>query len=425
MFEITLTPGPLPVYREKGKESRDAARGNDRHQTRHAMTQWRLQWRWSLFALSVAAFAVAPFSATRGTQAADHPAPSTAPLTLRQAAGDRLLIGAAVRSTQLQQPNLAALVAGQFNCITAENEFKPQSLQPEPGRFNFEPADKIIEFAQRHDIKVVGHTLCWHSQSPRWMFADERGQPLPRDKALANLKAHIDTVAGHFKGKVIGWDVVNEAISEPPGQYLRNSPARRAIGDDFVIKAFEFAHAADPDAQLYYNDFNDEEPVKREKTIRLIRDLKSNGCRIDAVGIQGHWILNSQRTEEVLEQAITAYAAEGVKVMITELDVDVLPRRTSGADINAREQGGAPNLYPNGLPADVAQSQADFYRRLFAVVARHPGVVTRVTFWGTHDGTSWLNNWPVRGRSNHPLLWDRDLQAKPAFDAVLTTLAGI
>ena len=179
-----------------------------------------------------------------------------------------------------------ALVAQQFDCLTAENEFKPRSLQPQPGKFNFAAADRIVEFARRHGMKVVGHTLCWHSQSPAWMFRGPDGKPLPRDEALRNLKDHIDAVVGHFKGKVVGWDVVNEAISDAKDEYLRDTPARRAIGDDYIVKAFEFAHAADPDAELYYNDYGNENPGKREKTIRLIRELKARGVRLDAVGIQ-------------------------------------------------------------------------------------------------------------------------------------------
>ncbi len=346
-------------------------------------------------------------------------APTT---TLRGAAGDRFLIGTAVMSRQLDDPKFSVLVASQFDCLTGENEFKPISVHPRPGVFRFEAADRIVAFAQAHQMKVVGHTLCWHSQSPAWLFQGPDRKPLPREEAIRNLKEHIDTVVGHFKGKVIGWDVVNEAISDAKNSYLRESPARRAIGDDFILKAFEMAHAADPGAELYYNDYNDETAEKLTKTIRLVRELKAGGARIDAVGIQGHYRLDDAGAPDRLDRAIAAYAAEGVKVMITELDVDVLPRRGRGADVGAREQTGA-NPYQDRFPAEIAEAQARYYARIFRAVQKHPGTVTRVTFWGTHDGATWLNNWPVPRRTNHPLLFDRELKPKPALGAVLEVLS--
>jgi endo-1,4-beta-xylanase len=342
--------------------------------------------------------------------------------SLRLAANGRFLVGTAVSLRDLDNPAVAALVAEQFDCLTAENEFKPMSLHPRPGEFRFARADRIVDFARQHGMKVIGHTLCWHSQSPAFLYRGADGKPLPREEALKNLKDHIDGVMGHFKGKVIGWDVVNEAIGDAKGEYLRNTPARRAIGDDYIAKAFEFARAADPGAELYYNDYGNEHPEKLEKTVRLIRDLKARGVRLDGVGLQCHLRLDDPDAPDRLDRAIAAYAAEGVKVMLTELDVDVLPRRARGADVAAREQGGS-NPYRGGLPPEVAEAQARFYGRLFRVVRKHPGVVTRVTFWGPHDGATWLNSWPVPGRTNHPLLWDRALKPKPALGAVLEALA--
>lgn len=351
---------------------------------------------------------------------AQEPA-DVAPATLKQAAHGRFLMGAAVAARSLDNPELAALIARQFDCLTAENEFKPVSLQAQPGQFRFEAADRIANFARAHGQTLIGHTLCWHSQAPAWLFQDARAQPLSREQGLANLKAHIDAVVGHYKGTVHGWDVVNEAISDQREGYLRQTPALRSIGNDYIVKAFEFAHAADPDAELYYNDYGNENPEKLQKTIRLIRTLKAAGVRIDAVGLQGHYQLSDAGAPGRLDRAIAAYAAEGVKVMITELDVDVLPRNTAGAAVEARENKGA-NPYTDGLPREVAEAQARRYAELFAVIRKHSDVVTRVTLWGTHDGTSWLNSWPVRGRTNHPLLWDRALKPKPAFDAVVQTL---
>ena len=325
--------------------------------------------------------------------------------TLKQAAGEKVLVGAAVNSQQIGDPKLSKFLAEQFSCVTAENQFKPDQLQRERGKFTFEDADKIADFAQKNGMKLVGHTLVWHQQSPAWMFQDENKQPLPRDKALENLKAHIDAVAKHFAGRVRGWDVVNEAI-----------------GDDYVIKAFEFARAADPNVELYYNDYNIESPYKHKKALRLIREIKAAGVRLDGVGIQGHWLLESPPPKEI-DDAIEAFAGLGVKVMITELDVDVLPRKGAGADISATETQGL-DPYKNGLPDAVQRKLARRYGELFKVLAKHrdTGVMTRVTFWGFYDGSTWLNNWPVRGRTNHPFLWDRELQPKPALGAVVEAL---
>lgn len=339
--------------------------------------------------------------------------------SLRRAADGRVLIGAAVMSFQLDDAPLAALIAGQFNCLTPENEMKPDYLQRVKGRFTFDRADKLVDFARAHDMQVIGHTLVWHQQSSKWLFEDENGKPLPRDVALKHMKVHITTVVQHFKGKVKGWDVVNEAVPDGPGD-LRDTPALRAIGDDYVLKAFEFAHEADPDVELYYNDYNIDQDYKRDRALRLVKRIRDAGLRIDGIGIQGHYMLDSPSIEEI-ERGIQAYVDAGFNVMITELDVDVLPRTGGGgADIHAAEQEGL-NPYKDGMPSEVQQELADRYRELFTVFLQYPQV-TRVTFWGINDGKTWLNNFPVRGRTNHPLLWDRQYRAKPAFDAVYDVL---
>lgn len=338
--------------------------------------------------------------------------------TLRQAAKGKFIIGCAIMASSLGEPRHAALIAGQFDSITAENEMKPESLQRNRGAFTFDAGDKLAAFAASHDMKLVGHTLLWHSQTPKWLFEDAAGKPLARDVALANLKEHMTKVMAHYKGKVMGWDVVNEAVTDN-GEFLRDTPARKAIGDDYVIQAFKIAHEADPDVELYYNDYNIEAGYKIERGLRMIRELKAAGCRVDAVGIQGHWLIDSPSVSEI-GAAIDKYAALGVKVHITELDVDPLPRRGAGADVNAREQGQDP--FKAGLPAATQEKLAARYGELFKLFVDRPGVVTRVTLWGTHDGTSWLNDFPVRGRTNHALLFDRDLKPKAAVDAVIRAL---
>ena len=269
------------------------------------------------------------------------------------------LIGAAVMSRQLDNPRLAALVARQFDCLTGENEFKP-APPPATGPVQLRRGgqDRRVRPTPRHEGGRA-HPLLARPAPPGCSGADRK--PLPRDEALRNLKDHIDAVVGHFKGKVVGWDVVNEAISDAKGQYLRDTPARRAIGDDYIIKAFEFAHAADPDAELYYNDYGNEHPEKRDKTIRLIRELKAAGVRLDAVGIQSHLRLDDPDAPDRLDRAIAAYAAEGVKVVISELDVDVLPRRPA-APTSRPVNGAGPTLIGDGLPPEVAEAQARYLR---------------------------------------------------------------
>ncbi|MDQ2731999.1 MAG: endo-1,4-beta-xylanase, partial [Armatimonadota bacterium] len=190
--------------------------------------------------------------------------------TLRGAAGKRLLVGCAVATVDLQDPKLAALITDQFDCITPEYEFMPEHMVDDAGKFTFEPGDAVVAFAEKHHLPVFGHMLVWHFVTRKWLFEDPDGKPLPREKALANLKKYIDGVMGHYKGRIKAWDVVNEAISDKDGEYLKDTPALRAIGDDYVEKAFQFAHAADPGVELYYNDYNIEQPAKLAKTLRLI-----------------------------------------------------------------------------------------------------------------------------------------------------------
>ncbi|HSU69088.1 MAG TPA: endo-1,4-beta-xylanase [Tepidisphaeraceae bacterium] len=341
--------------------------------------------------------------------------------SLREAAGDKLLIGTAVSSRQLDNAAEAKLIAVQFSSATAENELKPDQTEPRPGQFRFEAGDRIAEFAQQHQIAIIGHTLCWHQQTPRWMFQNDDGTPLPREQALANLRTHITGVMGHFRGKVHGWDVVNEALSMADnGPELRDTPALRAIGDDYIEQAFRFAHEADPDVELYYNDFGIEQPAKRDRAIRLVRRLRAAGVRVDAVGIQGHWSLKYPPASTI-DEAIRAYRDAGIKVMITELDIDVLPRRKRGPAIQGAVEAHA-DPYHDGCPPDVLAEQATRYADLFRVFLKYPDTITRVTLWGIHDGRSWLNYYPVRGRTNYPLLWDRQLTPKPALGAVLDVL---
>lgn len=327
-------------------------------------------------------------------------------------------VGAAIPGAELNRAERRLLFAN-FNTVTPENCMKPASLQPTEGRFRFTKAHALVEMAQANGLTVNGHALLWHNQCPDWFFNDG-GRPAGRELVLQRMRAHIAAVAGHFAGKVQSWDVVNEAIDDQD-EYLRKTKWLNSIGEDFIAEAFITAREADPRAKLFYNDYHIERQPKRDKTLRLIRDLKQRGAPIQGVGIQGHWKLDHIPFQDI-EDAILAFHAEGMQVAITELDIDVGERKTDGADVGRLERVRA-DLYANGLPDDVQLRVADQYAQLFALFLKHRDKISRVTFWGLHDGRSWLNCWPFK-RTNHPLLWDRALQGKPALSAVLALTRG-
>ena len=337
-----------------------------------------------------------------------------------------MLLGAAVSQSQVEEKDAAAaaLVTRHFDSITPENLLKWEAVHPEPDRFNFAPADALVAFGEQRKMTVIGHTLVWHSQTPAWVFAGKEGAALDRETALARMREHIQAVVGRYRGRIKGWDVVNEAINDDAEGSMRKSRWQQAIGDDYIARAFEFAHAADPQAELYYNDYNLTSAPKRATAIRIVKDLKARGIRVDGIGEQGHWLLAGPSRADI-EATITDIAAAGVKVLITELDVDVLPRDPGmyGADLEKRAKFKAEtNLYPDSLPADKQAELARRYADVFALFLKHREKITRVTFWGVHDGHSWLNGFPIPGRVNHALLFDRQLRPKPAYDAVVETL---
>ena len=357
-------------------------------------------------------------------------APSTRPEPAAVRAPDRtlkagfagsFLVGAAVNQDQFteQDQRGAALVRAQFNTITSENVLKWEPVHPRLGQYDFALPDKYVQFGERNGMFVVGHTLVWHQQTPRWVFEDASGAPVSRDTLLAWLRDHIQTVVARYRGRVKGWDVVNEAVDEDGT--LRKTPWLTIIGAEYIVRAFEFAHEADPAAELYYNDYSVENEPKRNGVIALIRKLQAAGVPVAAVGLQGH---NKMTWPTVAQQdsTLAAFAALGVKVNITELDIDVLPAatrsQTAEVALSAAPAAGL-NPYAGGLPDSVQQALARRYADLFGVYMKYRDVIERVTFWGVTDGDSWLNGWPVRGRTSHPLLFDRAGQPKPAFDAVI------
>lgn len=338
-------------------------------------------------------------------------------------------IGTAVNNAVVSGTDAAsqALVTRHFNSITVENAMKAGPLNPQPGTWNFGQADAFVEFGEAHGMFIVGHTLVWHNQTPPWFFQDASGKPNTPEAQIERMRRHIETVAGRYKGRVHAWDVVNEVIDND-GSYRPTTWVNGAgSGDELVKAAFRFASQYAPGTELYYNDFNAWRPAKRDGIVRMVKMLQAEGIRIDGIGIQGHWGLNFPRTDYI-EAAIDAYAALGVKVMITELDVDVLPLTREGQIIGQvmsdpqfqlEEFEAYLDPYRDGLPADIEQRVSDRWAELFRIFHARRDKIDRVTVWGVHDGMSWKNNYPVPGRMNYPLLFRRDRTPRPAFDAVL------
>jgi endo-1,4-beta-xylanase len=341
--------------------------------------------------------------------------------TLKDAFRNSFLIGASLNRAQFYEEDVrgSSIVKTQFNTISPENILKWESVHPLPGRFAFDAPDRYVSFGEKYKMFVIGHTLIWHNQTPGWVFEDEKGNPVSRDILIKRMREHILTVVGRYKGRIKGWDVVNEALNEDGT--MRQSPWMKIIGDDYIAKAFRFAHDADPKAELYYNDYSLENEAKRKGAIALVKKLQAEKIPIRAIGLQGHNKMDWPTVEQE-DQTITDLANLGIRVNITELDIDVLPRASdySGADVTMNfELQAKLNPYAKQLPDSAQQELAKRYADLFGVFLKHGKSIDRVTFWCVTDGDSWLNDWPVRGRTNYPLLFDRKGNAKPAFEAVI------
>jgi endo-1,4-beta-xylanase len=353
---------------------------------------------------------------------------STDQPALKDVFKDNFYIGAALSLDQIsgRDPAALALVEKHFNTITPENILKWEEVHPEPDRYNFAAPDRYVAFGEKHQMHIIGHTLVWFYQTPDWVFQDGAGKPLGREALLERMKNHIFTVMGRYRGRIHGWDVVNEAIMADGS--FRKCKWLDIIGEDYVLKAFEFARQADPGAQLYYNEYDFEKKPKREGVIRLIRDLQSKGVRVDGVGIQGHWFLDYPSLDEIAEQ-ISSLSKLGVKLMITEMDVGVLPfypvdsPKVDLASFDPETQKRF-NPYTNGLPDSVQKDLAKRYAELFSLFRKHRDKFSRVTFWAVHDGQSWRSYLPITGRTDYPMLFDRHCHPKPAFAAVVAAAQG-
>lgn len=337
-------------------------------------------------------------------------------VSLKDAYAKDFYIGTALDTNQIMErdPMVSSLIAKEFNSITPENCMKSMFLQPEKDKFDFKMADKYVAFGEKNKMFIHGHTLIWHSQLPKWM--SQIKDSLTMATAMNN---HITTVVGNYKGRIHSWDVVNEALNEDGT--LRKSVFLNTYGKEYLTNAFKLAAKADPKTDLYYNDYNLCTPKKREGAIELVKNLQKNGAKIDGVGEQGHWNLNSPSLDEI-EQTILDFSALGVKVAITELDISVLPSPWDvvGADVNQKSEANEKmNPYPKGLPEDIKIQLAARYEAIFKLFIKHQDKISRVTLWGVNDGQSWLNDWPIKGRTNYPLLFDREFKPKEAYNSVM------
>ena len=294
-------------------------------------------------------------------------------------------IGVSVMPSNLKGDE-AELILRQFNSLTPENSMKMAPIHPEESRYNWNDADSIVAFAQRNGLKLRGHTLCWHNQTPQWLFKDSAGNPVTKEVLLQRLKDHITTVVSRYKGKIYAWDVVNEAISDKPGEYPRPSPWYQICG---------------------YNDYNEINATKREKIYKLVKDLKDAGVPIGGIGLQGHWAIN-EPSKEQLDNTLKKFSDLGLKIQVTELDISVYPK-----EHNARERkpGDADTVFN----AEKENKQIEEYKMCFELFRKYRNAISGITFWNVSDRHSWLDNFPVRGRKDHPLLFDKDLKPKKVF----------
>ena len=350
---------------------------------------------------------------------------------LKNTFADSFKMGVAVNQDIVTGKNAAAqsIIAKQFNTVTLENAMKAEVIYPQKGKVNFSGADAFIDFAKQNNMFTVAHTLVWHNQTPDWFFTNSKNEPNTPAEQLEQMRKHIELVAGRYKNKVDAWDVVNEVIADD-GSYRPTVWVNRVgDGDTMVKAAFKYAQQYSPNTELYYNDFNAWRPEKRDGIIRMIKMLQKEGIRIDGIGIQAHWGLNFPKMQYI-EQAIDAYAALGIKVMITELDIDVLPLtkegQITGTDMmkpqfQLEEFETYLDPYKNGLPSDVEAQLNARYKALFELFYAKRDKIDRVTFWGLHDGMSWKNDYPIPNRTNYPLLWDRNLNPKP----IIKTIADV
>jgi endo-1,4-beta-xylanase len=322
---------------------------------------------------------------------------------------DYFPMGVAVNPKQFDVAIEANLIKSQFNSITPENVMKMGPIHPKEDTYNWVEADKVIAFAQANNMKVRGHALCWHNQVPDWLFVDNAGNQVTKEVLLARMKKHITDVVSRYKGKIYAWDVVNEAVPDTTDAIYRASKFYKIIGPEFIEKAFEYAHEADPNALLFYNDYDTEKKIKRDKIITLLKGLIAKGVPVNGVGMQGHWSIYEPTAQE-LEESITQFAALGLKVQVTELDVSVHQKINEPV----KEKYTGKNIFT----PEMENLQIEKYKILFEVLRKHKDLISGITFWNLSDNNTWLDRFPVTGRKDYPLLFDTKSKPKKAYKAV-------
>lgn len=332
------------------------------------------------------------------------------PASLKDAYDGYFTVGVAVNQRNVSDSTQIELIKKEFNSITAENDMKPGELHPAEGVWNWERGDKIADFCRKNGIKLRGHCLVWHSQFCDWMFNDKNGKPVSKEVFYSRLRDHIHQVVNRYKDVVYAWDVVNEAMSDAgrgwrghePNPY-RESKLYKLCGDEFIAKAFEYAHEADPDAILFYNDYNAATPIKRDRIYNMVKKMQDAGVPITGIGMQGHYNIYGPSEEDV-DSALTKYSELVDHIHITELD------------IRCNEEMGGQLRFSRGennaIPSLIATLHEDQFARIFRVFRKHKDVIDNVTMWNLSDADSWL------GVNNHPLLFDENLKPKKAYYAV-------
>lgn len=355
---------------------------------------------------------MAVFPGCKSTSA--HPQHPDEPLEsteqgLKDYYSDYFTMGVAVAPASIKGAS-AQLIKKEFSSITPENVMKMGPIHPEEDRFFWDDADVLATFAQENNLKMRGHALVWHQQAGNWIFRTDHGEKPNKEELLKRMKTHINTVVPRYKETIYAWDVVNEAISDDPDEFLRNSPWYEIAGEDFITKAFEYAREADPDAKLFYNDYNAVTPEKRDRIYKLLKMLIDTNVPIDGMGIQGHWSIYGP-SEQELREALDMYASLGLEIQITELDVSIYPWEKERRKIRPDET--------DAFTPELEQRQLETYEMFFRVFRDYKDVLTGVTFWNVSDKYSWLDFYPVEGRKNYPLLFDQDFNRKKAYKHVI------